>query len=196
MFIGFISKTGFRLPDHAEQNYTPAKSAEILADHFSSISQEFSPLSIDNLPLNIQNYLSDYNKDQAPILSENDVYRRIIKAKKPNGLIPGDLPPKLVKAFPELLAGPVTEIYNSITRTASYPEQWKVEHQIALPKVYPPQSEDELRNISKTQFFSKVYESFVGGWLLPIIQPYLDPGQCGIKGFSVTHYLIKLLHFI
>ena len=28
-----------------------------------------------------------------------------------------------------------------------------------------------------------------------IIQPFLDPGQCGMKGFSITHYLIKLLHF-
>ena len=30
---------------------------------------------------------------------------------------------------------------------------------------------------------------------MPIIKPFLDPGQCGLKGFSITHYLIKLLHF-
>ena len=36
----------------------------------------------------------------------------------------------------------------------------------------------------------------MGGWLLPIIKPFLDPGQCGLKGFSITHYLIKLLHFV
>ena len=24
----------------------------------------------------------------------------------------------------------------------------------------------------------------------------MDPGQCGLKGSSITHYLIKLLHFI
>ena len=73
--------------------------------------------------------------------------------------------------------------------------KWKIEHQIALPKSYPPQNEDELRNLAKTLFWSKVYEAFIGGWLLPIIKPYLDPGQCGLKGFSITHYLIKLLHF-
>ena len=60
----------------------------------------------------------------------------------------------------------------------------------------PPESEDDLRNIAKTPLFSKVYESFIGGWLLPIIKPFLDPGQCGLKGFSITHYLIKLLHFV
>ena len=44
--------------------------------------------------------------------------------------------------------------------------------------------------------FSKVYESFIGEWLLDIIQPFIDPGQCGLKGFSTTHYLIKFLQFV
>jgi hypothetical protein len=47
----------------------------------------------------------------------------------------------------------------------------------------------------KLESESKVYESFVAEWLLPIIQPFLDPDQCGLKGFSIIHYLIKLLHF-
>ena len=38
-------------------------------------------------------------------------------------------------------------------------------------------------------------QSLLAG-LFPIIQPFLDPGQCGLKGFSITYYLIKLLHFI
>ena len=56
-------------------------------------------------------------------------------------------------------------------------------------------AEEDLRNISKTVFLSKVNESFLADWLLFIIQPYLDPGQCGLKGLSITNYLIKLLHF-
>ena len=59
-----------------------------------------------------------------------------------------------------------------------------------------PESEDQLRNIAKTAFFSKVYESFVGEWLLQYIKPFLDPNQCGMKGLSTTHYLIKFLHFV
>ena len=121
---------------------------------------------------------------------------RIVKAKKPTGQVPGDLPKKLVKHCVDVLAPPVTMIFNKITQSAIFPPQWKIEHQIALPKVFPPECEDDLRNIAKTPFFSKVYESFVGGWLLPIIKPFLDPGQCGLKGLSITHYLIKLLHFV
>ena len=71
-----------------------------------------------------------------------------------------------------------------------------MEYQIPLPKVKPPKSEDELRNLAKTAFFSKVFESFLSEWLLPIVQPYLDPCQYGLKGASINHYLLKLLKFI
>ena len=131
-----------------------------------------------------------------PILSTNEVHSRIRKAKKPHSVVPGDLPPKLVKSFSDILAGPVTMIFNHISITAQYPQQWKVEHQIPIPKVTPPSSESELRNISKTPFFSKVYESFIGEWLLKIVEPYLVPGQCGLRGSSITHYLVQLLHFV
>ena len=36
-----------------------------------------------------------------------------------------------------------------------------------------------------------------GDWLLPLVDQYLDPGQCGgLKNTSIQHYLIKLLDFI
>ena len=41
-----------------------------------------------------------------------------------------------------------------------------------------------------------MYESFLADWLLFYIKPFLDPNQCGVKGSSITHYLIKLLHFV
>ena len=58
-------------------------------------------------------------------------------------------------------------------------------------------SEDDTRNIASTAFFSKQYESFIGDWIFPFIEPFLDPGQCGgLRGSSITHYLVKLLHFV
>ena len=119
-----------------------------------------------------------------------------MKAKKPNGLVPGDLPKKLVQHCADTLAFPAQIIFNQITSSADFPTQWKIEDQIAIPKSSPPENEDHLRNLAKPPFLSKVYESFVGAWLLPIIKPFLDPGQCRLKGFSITHYLIKLLHFV
>ena len=188
----------FQLPQHVEKNMSTKDSVEILADYFSSISQQYSPLKISTLPPCIQSYLSTPSHEQIiPRLTVYDVYCKILRAKKPNSSVPGDLPKKIIQHFAPQIAVPAVMIFNTITNTAVYPDQWKVEYQLPVPKCYPPQSEDDLRNISKTQFLSKLYESFIAGWLLSIIKPYLDPGQCGgLKGLSVTHYLIQLLDFV
>ena len=194
---GEVSQPLFQLPQHVNNNLTLAESAEKIADFFSSVSQEYSPLNISTLPPNIKNYLTTAQAGETvPRLSVASVYRKLVKAKKPNSIVPGDLPKKVIKKWAANLAVPVSSIYNNISCTAVYPDQWKVEYQIPVPKVYPPESEDDLRNISKTNFLSKCYESIIADWLLPIIQPYLDPGQCGMKGQSITHYLVKLLNFI
>ena len=132
-----------------------------------------------------------------PVLEEWQVYEKLRKSKKPNSIIPGDLPVKLLKEFTPELSKPVTQIYNQITETAEYPRQWVVEYQLAIPKVYPPLSEDDTRNIASTAYLSKQYESFIGDWIFPNIEPFIDPGQCGgLKGSSITYYLVKLLHFV
>ena len=186
--------SGFQLPEHA--GLKPAEIAELIATHFSSISQEYLPLNLASLPPNIQSCIISADQSLAPMLSITEVKARILKAKKPNGIVPGDLPKKIMKFCSNTIAVPAQIIFNKITQSAEYPKSWKIEHQIALPKVSAPESLNELRNIAKTPLLSKVYESFLGGWLLPIIKPYLDPGQCGLKGFSITDYLIKLLNFV
>ena len=192
---GFEEKAVFQLSSHIEKGYSESQSVESMAQHFSLISQEYSPLQMTNLPSFLQSYLMN-NESPPPVITEKEVYMRLRKAKKPNSKVPGDLPPKIVKKFPELLVEPLTVIYNKITKTAEYPSDWKIEYQVPIPKIESPDSEDQLRNIAKTNFFSKVYESFLGDWLLKIVKPHLDPDQCGLKGLSTTHYLIKFLHFV
>ena len=190
--------TSFTLPSHVEQNFSSAESAEALAEYFSLISQKFEPISVEKFPPCLKQKLvlgkSDLSK---PVLEEWQVYQKLRKSKKPNSQVPGDLPVKLIKEFLPELSKPITKIFNKITQTAHYPRQWVVEYQLAIPKVNPPLSENEIRNIASTAYFSKQYESFIGDWLLPFIEPFLDPGQCGgLKGSSITHYLVKLLHFV
>ena len=195
MRLGEFRQPGFQLPEFVEQKLSNLECAEKIADYFSRVSQEYPPLNLNNLPPNVKEYLGNPEGNSAPVLSHSDVYKMLLRSKKPNSMVPGDLPRKLVQQFPGELATPVTAIFNKISQSKLYPDQWKVEHQLPIPKVNPPMAEEDLRNISKTVFLSKVYESFVADWLLFIIQPYLDPGQCGLKGLSITHYLIKLLHF-
>ena len=103
----------------------------------------------------------------------------------------------LVKECSVELVPAVTIIYNKITKSKEFPRPWVTEQQTPIPKCHPPSSMDDIRNISGTPFISKQYESFISDWLLPIVNPYLDPGQCGgLKKSSISHYLIKLLHYI
>ena len=194
----FDKRGTFTLPGHAEDNLTPAESAERLATYFSKISQEFEPICVENFPPWIKEKLMAGRNDQCkPILEDWQVYEKLRASKKPSSVIPGDLPVKLIKEFTPELANPVTRIYNRITETAEYPRQWVVEYQLAIPKVQPPLSEDDTRNIASTAYLSKQYESFIGDWIFPYIEPFLDPGQCGgLKGSSITHYLVRLLHFV
>ena len=109
--------------------------------------------------------------------------------------VPGDIPVKLVKEFTPEITVPITKIYNRITETGEYPRQWVTEYQLAIPKVQPPLTEDDTRNIASTSFFSKQYESFIGDWIFPYIEPHIDPGQCGgLRDSSFTPYLVKLLN--
>ena len=187
----------FHLPNHTLHRLTPQQSSEIIAEHFSKISQEFLPLDISLLPSRVRDFLSAPSDQQlCPQLSVAEVKSRICKARKPKGIVTSDLPKKIVQNCSDIIAVPAQLIFNNITRTSTYPSKWKIEHQVAIPKTYPPEDEDDLRNIAKTPFLSKVYESFVANWLLKYIKPFLDPNQCGLKGSSISHYLIKLLHFI
>ena len=188
----------FDIPEFIENNFDDKQAAEALADHFSSISQEFQPIDVNKFPPNIKDELDKGRRDEnIPILEEHEVHKKIISAKKPHSTVPGDLKRELIKECSVELVPPVTVIYNKITQSKEFPRLWVNEQQTAIPKVTTPSSMDDLRNISGTPFMSKQYESFISDWLLPIVNPYLDPGQCGgLKKSSISHYLIKLLHYI
>ena len=81
-----------------DENLSPTQSAERLAEYFSSISQEFDPICAENFPPWIKERLEIGRNDRKkPVLEDWQVYEKLGKAKKPNSLIPGDFPVKLVK---------------------------------------------------------------------------------------------------
>ena len=47
---GEASLNTFTLPGHADQNLTARQSAEIIADHFAAISQDYEQISLANFP--------------------------------------------------------------------------------------------------------------------------------------------------
>ena len=192
---GENSTNTFTISSHADQGLKASQSAERIADHFAAISRDYEPVNVRNFPPKIREELQSPDLTLVPRLEEFQVYNKIRKSKKPNSVVQGDIPKKLVQEFSVEIAKPASIIFNSILQNLQYPRQWVREYQIPIPKVHPPSSEDELRNIAKTAFLSKCFESFLSDWLLPIVSPYIDPCQYGLKGASISHYLFQLLKF-
>ena len=63
----------FHLPEHVEKGLNAEQCAEIIVEHFSSISQEYDALTIYSLPPNIRSYLENINYDSIPLLTPQTV---------------------------------------------------------------------------------------------------------------------------
>ena len=185
----------FSLPAHKEQNLSDEECANKIAEHFAEISAEFKPLDPTQLPDRVKVKVNDDSRP--PVISEHDCYIKLRSAKKPKSVIPGDLPNTIVKEFMVELSNPVSELCNNIAQSARWPEQFKTEYITPIAKTQPPLTEDDLRPIAMTSFFSKIMEQFVVSWLLEIVGKKMDFRQYGgNKGNSITHYLIEFLNFI
>ena len=120
-----------------------------------------------------------------------ECYQKLLKAKKPKSVVPGDLPSAIIKEFIVELAKPLSLLYNNVIQQSSWPNDFKIEYVTPVSKVDTPKDENDLRPIALTPFFSKVLEQFVVGWLVEIIGPKMDFRQYGgFKGNSICHYLI------
>ena len=90
-----------------------------------------------------------------------EVAARLKSCKKPKSQVNGDINPQLVAKFYDVLAIPLTYIYNKILNSLAWPDIWKFETVTVIPKNSSPSSPAELRNLSCTPLFSKVLETFV-----------------------------------
>ena len=162
-----------------EAGISTSEVAERIAQHFSSISKEYPPLDVNTLPERVRDKITSVNAmKNAPKIEPYQVYDKFIKRKNRITCVPGDMPSKMKKEFAPELAAPVADIYNAINNTGEYPSQWKKEYVTPIPKSYPTDTLDDLRNISLTPDLSRDYDQFLVDWLLPV------------------QYLVVFFHFI
>ena len=102
----------FTLPSHESENLSPEMSAEKIVQHFSSISQEYPPLTCAALPRSIQEKIKTPGKP--PQFTEYEVLCKIKSSKKPNSGVASDIPKQLITEFAPELAVPMTQIINKI----------------------------------------------------------------------------------
>ena len=169
--------------------HTDQQQAEKIADYFSSIPNEYEALKNDDIEV------PPFTKDQILQFRPSQVWLQLSKVKTNKSTVSGDLPAKLIKEFAAYLAEPFTDIINTSLKRGEYPQIYKYEISTPVPKVFPPQKVDQMRNISGLFTFDKVMEKMISEVMISDMKPKTDPSQYGNeKGTSIQHYLIKMIH--
>ena len=143
--------------------------AEVV-DFFGAVSDLLPALDYYSRPQNC----ADTGMD---LFTEGQVSEMLKAAKKPSSMVQGDILPQLYGNME--LAGMVTPVFNAIISSRTWPEAWKVETLTVIPKVPKPANLSECRNISCTNFLSKVMENALLLRLRKEIAP--DPIQYGLS---------------
>ena len=156
--------------------------AEELADFFNQISSEFRPLEEKDVP----------SAPSRPItmLEPHIVSARMKSAKKSKSMVEGDLFPDIISKYHDLLAIPLTKIFNMARASCRWPRDWKKETVTVIPKGTVTEDFGDCRNLSCTPFFSKVLESF----LMDDLNEELDVDLTqfgGVKKCGAEHLLIQ-----
>jgi hypothetical protein len=163
------------------------ESVQQIAAHFAKISNEYEPIDNSQLPC----YLP---AQPPPQVTEYDVYLRLKRLKKTRSTLPLDIPDKIRQECAPLLAGPLSTIINTILTQSVYPADWKLEWVTPAPKISHPKEISDLRKISSTSDYSKIYEGFLKDWIMKDVSDNFDIGQFGGQpGIGTEHLIVCLM---
>ena len=88
----------------------------------------------------------------------------------------------------------MTDIINTCLNQQCFPTLWKKELITPVPKITHPKVLKDLRKISGTSDYSKVYEDFLKDWIIDDISGNIDVGQFGgMKGSGKEHMLVCMV---
>ena len=165
-------------------NKTTDGNVELLAskmnDFFVSVSEHLPRLDRNNEAFDVEGQLPDeYVIDLTTTLQA----LRKVKANKATG--PDNVPAWILKNHANILAGPLTAIFNSSLREGIIPDTWKSANVIPVPKVNPPNTiEKDVRPISLTPIASKTLESIILNMVNEKIAENIKRNQFGGMGFD------------
>ena len=169
------------------QDISPDKDIEEIveeaADFFCAVSNENTPITQDDI-------VKTYDRPIYPI-TEEMLIERVKSSKKSSSMVPGDIPPKLLGSVINSISAPLCKIMNEVPVHMTWPKLWRREYQTIIPKTTNPSSWSETRNLSCTNFMSKVLESFVVDSMKSEVElSELQYG--GIKGCGTDNFLCEL----
>ena len=170
------------------KEFTADEQAELIANSFAAISQEFDALKKDDIEV------PTFSEKDVPIVTEAEVSEIISKMDPSKSTIDGDVPAKVLKNFSDSLAKPVTNVINAAIKQGCWPDILKLEMVTPVPKKFPPKTIEEMRNISGLLNMDKIAETVISRMMISDMRKHLDPSQfANQKGLSIQHYLVKMI---
>ena len=106
-------------------NLSNLEQAEIIADNFSKISNQYDPIDPDKIARHTSS--SKGNNKATPIFEPHEVYEYLKRIKTNTATIKGDIPAKIVKEFAPELSEPLANILNCMVERGEFPNLWKLE---------------------------------------------------------------------
>ena len=148
------SKTTYKSNVQSLANKTTYGNVELLAskmnDFFVSVSGHLPRLDRNNEAVDVEDQLPDEYVIDLPTTIQA---LRKVKTNKATG--PDNVPAWILKNHANILAGPLTAIFNSSLREGIIPDTWKSANVIPIPTVDPPITiEKYVRPISLTPIAS------------------------------------------
>ena len=108
-----------------------------------------------------------------------------------------DISVRIYKEFAALIAEPLTHVYNTSLIQGQYPQIYKYEVSTPVPKKYPVESMEQLRNISGLLTAYKIFEKLLSEIIISDMKKKADVAQFrNQKQTSIQHYLFKMIHKI
>ena len=165
--------------------------ASKMNDFFISVSEHLPRLDRNNEAFDVEGQLPDeYVIDLTTTLQA----LRKVKTNKTTG--PDNVPAWILKNNANILAGPLTAIFNSSLREGIIPDTWKSANVIPVPKVNPPNTiEKDVRPISLIPIASKTLESIILNMLNEKIEENIKRNQFGgMGGASTADALVEMIN--
>ena len=173
------------------KNLSDKEQAEEIANKFAKVSQEYNPLKTGDIKV------PNFPDSSIPFFKLEQVKMKLQEIKINKAVPPNDIPPKIVKMFAAELAEPLCHIINSFIKMGAWGKLYKAEIITPVPKCFPPESLNDLRNISGLLTFNKIAEKLVAEMIIEDMTEKLDKSQyANQKGLSLQHYLIKMINKI
>ena len=179
---------------NGEANIHPFDKAQVLNNHFASISTIENDKEIDE-NLELPNFSLN-----TIVVTEQDVKDQLnnLNSKKPGG--PDEITPNLIKTFNTNLIKPLTLLFNRSLQLGQVPSQWKMANVSAIFK--GKGSEDDPSNyrpISITSCIGKILEKIIFKYLYNYLQEnqILTKFQSGFRPKdSTVNQLLEIYHTI